>query len=123
MVDDVKRKMLEDMLADMTPDDFRQLDGHIMDALKDRYERADTPIRDQGTAKDSAVQRLAAWAIQYHRDPRFRRIEAKRYDPDEIVSYDRIAEVAKVSRARVHVLFQTLLPHLYEEQSRVRRTG
>ena len=123
MVDDVKRKQLEDMLADMTPEDFRQMDEHVVGFLKDRMEREDTPFAQQGTAKDSAVQRMAAWAIQWHRDPDFRRRENRRYDPDERVSYDTLAEKYKVSRARTHMLTKQLTPHLWEEQARVRRTG
>lgn len=123
MVDDVKRKQLEDMLADMTPEDFRQIDEHVLGFLKDRVEREDTPLAQQGTAKDSAVQRLAVWAIQWHRDPRFRKMENRRFDPDEVVSYETLGERAKVSRARIHMLVKTLTPHLYEETARVRRTG
>lgn len=122
-MDDLRRKMLEDMMSDMTLEDFRQIDGTIQTFVRDMAERSDTPIRDQGTAKDTAVQRLAAWAISWHRDPNFRKRENRRYDPDEQVSYDKIAEVARVSRARVHMLFQTLVPHLYEEQTQKRRTG
>lgn len=115
-----REKELLDAMLDMEPDALRRLEDELQMTFH-RVARQDVPENERGTAKDTAVQRLAAWALKTLRAPDFRQ-HAWGALGDDPMTYGAIGErIAKVSEERVRQLFADLCPFEYEAQQNARR--